>query len=117
MPPRPIDSRNVYQKTLHVQHEVEKLQDGVEKDKHIRQQFMTEERERKSRDQVELLEKRAPARKTEKEAQREKRQKQKEEKKQSEADEEQEIEDLQNDLRRRLPEDDLGKGDMMDVKG
>ena len=119
MPPRPIDSRNVYQKTLYAQHEVEKLHDGNEKDKLLRQQFLTEERDRNKRDQVELLDERAPTRRTEREARREKRKNDRKKNDQHEVEVEQELEtdEAQTESRKRIPEDDLGKGDRLDIEG
>jgi len=109
----------VYQKTLYAQHEAEKLHDGIEKDKQLRQQFMTEERDRNKRDQVELLDERAPTRRTEREAHREKRKKDRKKEEQHEVEEDQELETDEDrvEIRRRLPEDDLGKGDRLDIEG
>jgi len=119
MPPRPIDSRNVYQKTLYAQHEAEKLHDGIEKDKQLRQQFMTEERDRNKRDQVELLDERAPTRRTEREAHRDKRKKNriKDEQHEVEIDQKPETDEDRAECRKRVPDDDLGKGDRLDVAG
>ncbi|MCB2210554.1 hypothetical protein KQI52_00415 [bacterium] len=117
MPPRPIDERNVYQKTLWAQREADLLHDGMEREKHIRQKMMAEEQQRRAHEEIEVTDERDPLKRTRKDAQREKRRKDKDSQQQDEEKPEAKEDDEQQDLRRRTTEDDKGKGDKLDVRG
>ncbi len=117
MPPRPIDERNVYQKTLWAQREADRLHDGVEREKHIRQQIIAEEQQRRAREEIEVTDERHPLKRTRKDAHREKRRKFKDSQQHDEEKPETEEDGDQQDLRRRTAEDDRGKGDKLDVRG
>ncbi|GBE30282.1 MAG TPA: hypothetical protein ENH10_09655 [Bacteroidetes bacterium] len=107
----------MYQKTLHVQREVEHLQDWAEKNKQLRLQFTSEEHDRRKKDTVDVTDERASTRRSQKDAHREKRRDYREkEEAESAKDEVLEDDDVQ-EMRRRNEEDDHGKGERLDIEG
>ena len=120
MPPRPIDDREVYGKTLHAQRMADGEHAGLEKRYTIHQQLITEDLERKHKDQISIHDDRPPARRTEPDAHREKRERRDDEDDEEGKDGGQDGEEESEGgggLRKRLNSDDKGKGSQLDVKG
>lgn len=122
MPPTPLDSSNVYQKTLHVVRMADEHLVRVELQNRLHNQLNRERMTREVREHIELQQEREPATGIREDEERQERKQQRRRSRSGDGSGDEidlldDPEEFEGDLRKRRPEDDVGKGDQLDVKG